>query len=232
MKLKYLFLCLPLLFLVTSCHKPCTQAQVADLRLTANDLKINPYSGEEILIYKTLNEDSVYFPSGVRKTESHVSYTYDSESAKLDHDGCQGNYFQAQDNWMIKNDSLSDSRLDITLGFRYTLREPKTDKGFGLYFWIMGPQLLCFWGSYNFQEGALLNYTTASTNPSYRDSIVSYNPVISIGPKEFYNVYELYCQNPDDRDTAWISIAYYNLTDGLVGFKTTYGKTWYLDKIK
>jgi len=231
MRMKILYPCLAFLILVTGCHKQCIQNQIADLQLTDDDLKINPYSGKETLIYKTSGGESIYFPSGVRGGESHLTYEYDSETAKIDHDGCQGDYFQSKSNWMDKSDSLSNSWLHISLYFRYSLPEPRTDKAFVLVIYVKDSISLGFWGLYSFQAGAILNDSTRSKNPLYRDSIVSYHPIISLGPKQFINVYELYCNNPDGRDTAWISTAYYNIIDGLVGFKTSYDKMWYLDKL-
>jgi hypothetical protein len=227
-----LYPCLSFLILFTGCHKKeeCIQNKMADLQLTEDDLKINPYSGNEILIFKSSGGDTIYFSSGHRKTESYVTYEIDFETARIDHDGCQGDYFQSQFNWMQKYDSSSNSCLEINLSFRYSIPEPRTDKAFSLFFWIKDSKLIFFRGLYSFQAGVILNDSTRSQYPLYRDSIVSYHPIISLGPRQFNNVYELYCNNPDDRDTAWISTAYYNLIDGLVGFKTTYGKVWYLNK--
>ena len=231
MRIITLFSCLSFLLLGSGCHKQCIQNQIANLQFSEEDLKINPYTGKEILIFKTSDGNFVNFPAGIRKTEFHTIYEFDTESAYLRHDGCQGDYFQAMSNWMQKSDSFSDSWLSIKLNFRYSLNEPRMDKAFQLYFWILDSQLLCFGGNYSFNAGILLNDSTRSSNPIYRDSIVSYHPMILLGSKEFYNVYELYSSNPDHRDTAWISTAYYNLNYGLVGFKTTYGKAWSLDKI-
>jgi|WetSurMetagenome_2_1015567.scaffolds.fasta_scaffold239593_1 hypothetical protein len=227
----YLITCsLLLLLAVTGCNKHCEQNQVINLRFTDNELKINPYSGEETLIFKTTDEDSIAFYSGIRMVDTYRSYTYDYETAKIYHDGCQGDFFQAESNNLIKEDSINPNYLSITLRFCYELKKPNSEKEFGLFFYIKAPQLLCFNAIYNFQEDTLIQYRPYSVNYPRRDSIVSYNPVITIGQKEFYNVYELYSRNPDPRDTAWISIAYYNFVDGLVGFKSSYGQTWYLYK--
>jgi hypothetical protein len=178
------------------------------------------------LTFKNLNGDSVIFPSGVRKTEINEFHKYDYETAKVDHNGCQGDYFDADYNWMIKNTNVSNSRLDIHLNFLYTLSNPTTERELWLYFWFdtISP-IYCFWGYYRFKFDTLYN------EPYKGDSIVSYKPLITIGPKTFNNVYELFCVNPDDRQQEWISIAYYSINQGLVGFKSHFGKTWYLDKI-
>jgi hypothetical protein len=218
------------LLILAACNKPCNQHQVAELRFTPEDLTINPYKGDEVLVFKSPAGGSVYFPAGQRKTENEIFYEYDTESAKIDHDGCQGDYYTTQYDWMVKSAVGIESRLDINLNFHYTMEKPRKGTGFTLYFWIKDPGLLCFWANYDFKPGILMNDSIWTRYPGYTDSIVALHPVLHLGPREFSDVYELYGHNPDHRDTAWICTAYYSIAQGLVGFKTTGGKTWYLDQ--
>jgi hypothetical protein len=217
-----------LVLAVASGCENCEQHQVADLKFTWDDLRINPYDGHESLTFTTKGGDSVVFPKGERKTEQSTNYQIDYETAKNYHNGCQGDYYISDFNWMVKHTTESNSRLDINLGFRYSFKDPADDKAFNLYFWIKAPQLLCFSGEYNFKEDTLLNYKGFSY-ASAKDSIVTFHPVWTPGSKVFQDVYELYCHNPDTRDSAWISTAFYSVEKGLVGFRTTYGKEWVLD---
>ena len=97
MKLIHTLLILLLLILFSSCYK-CEQQQTATLRFTNDELKINPYSGNELLIFKDINGDSIAFPKGVRDTRNMRIYQYDYEAAKFDHHGCQGDYFDSDIN--------------------------------------------------------------------------------------------------------------------------------------
>jgi hypothetical protein len=218
-----------MLYVCSGCYK-CDQQLVATLKFTPEELRINPYSCTEVLHFKSIDGQTVYFPKGVRQTECREIHKYDYETAKLDYHGCQGDYYITDYNWMVKTDSLSNSRFDINLSFRFTLDKPTSDMGFDLYFWIKVPESLCFWGFYNFTSDSILNYYNNYSNLDYKDSIVTFHPTFELGPTIFYNIYELYCHNPDHRDTTWISTAYYSIKDGLVGFKTNFGKTWYLEK--
>ena len=211
--------------------KRCEPNQVGSFTFTQDELRINPYSGNEILIFKELNGYTIYFPPGVRKTENWRGYEYDYETAKIYHNGCQGDFYDSQNDWMEKIDSSDKSRFDITLQFRYTMNKPSYDKGFMMYFWIKVPKLYCFLGHFNFEVDTLLNYKNKSSSSYSSDSVVAFHTTWEVGPKVFNNVYELFCKNPDSRDTAWISTAYYCLKEGLVGFKTTFGRTWYLNEI-
>ncbi len=219
---------LVLIIWISSCNR-CDQHQVANFQFTKDELKINPYSGDELLIFKDFNGDTISFPRGVRYTKYMRFYQYDYETAKLDHHGCQGVYFDADINYMSKyNEGLARS-FDINLYFRYSLNNPTSDKAFELFIFITAQPHLSFHGYYYFKVDTLLNI---KTNDQYnKDSIVGYHPQWTSGTKIFYNVYELYCHKGDPRDTAWISTAYYSITEGLVGFRTTFGKSWYLDKI-
>jgi hypothetical protein len=217
--------------LFTRCQK-CVQNEIGYLKFTQDELRINPYTAEEVLIFIDQNGDSVIFPAGVRKTEVREVHKYDYETAKLDHHGCQGDYFFADNNFMEKNDPKFPSSLSITLNFRYTIDKPNSDKAFTMFFFIETPKVYGFMGDYNFMLDTLLNYKTRYTTQFYKDSVAAFHSILTLGPKTFFKVYELYCHNPDYRDTAWISTAYYSIKDGLVGFKTSFGETWHLDKIK
>jgi hypothetical protein len=201
---------------------------VANLKFTQAELKINPYTGGEILTFKSADGSIIYFPKGGRKTEVQEFHKYDYETAKLDHKGCQGDYYFSDYNWMVKGDSTSKSALVINLFFRYRLTQPTSEKGFELHFEIYVPELLTFWGGYNFDVDSIMNYKINNSSHLYQDSIHNFFSTFELDSKIFHNVYELYCHNPDSRDTSWISTAYYSVNDGLVGFRTTYGKIWYL----
>jgi hypothetical protein len=212
-----------LIVLCTSCYK-CAQNQTANLSFTPNDLRINPYTGFETLIFKNLYGDSIVFSHGKRETEQYTQYQYDYETAKLDHHGCQGDYFTAQKNWTVfqTNSVENGSNLDINLYFIYTLYNPASGKMINLFF-FHGKDNSGFDGDFLFDNDTLYNYNIN------HDSIVAYHNVLTLGPKQYTNVYELYCHNGDPRNQEWFSIAYYSMKTGFCGFRSNFGAVWYLE---
>jgi len=219
-----LTLAILLLLVISSCNK-CVQHEIATLKFSQNDLSINPYSGNEILIFKNLNNDSIVLAKASRGTEGYTRYQIDYEEAKEYHHNCQGDYFTSETNWTefgtIPDDSITSVR--INLDFNYTLNNPTSDKNIWLFFYH-GNDNSGFWGNYKFNNDSIINYSKKT------DSIVAYHTQINIGPKVFNNVYELYAHNEDDRNQEWFSIAYYSIKEGFCGVKSNFGKVWYLDR--
>ena len=211
----------------SSCKK-CVQNKVIDLKFTQDELRIDPYSGNERLVFIGSTGDSVLFHNGSRLNNHNVIYQYSYETAKVDNNGCQGDYFGADDDQMMMFDDTLKSNLYIFLNFLYSLEIPTSDKLFELAFGYNKQPLYYFEGKFKFNVDTLMNIKT--TNLYYKDSIVAFHPTWKPGPNLFFNVYELYSHKPDPRETEWISTAYYSIKEGLVGFKTTFGTTWYLKK--
>jgi len=214
-----------LAFWVSGCKKKCVQNQVADLKFTAKDLGINPYSGTETMTFKSLAGDLLVLSAGGRQLDRRTVYQIDNETAKLDHDGCQGDYFTSDEDMMTFKTNPDDSMtfIYINLYFRYTFEYPVSDKNIFLFFYH-GNHNSGFGGNFRFNNDSLFNY------PAKLDSIVGYHSQVTIGPKTFTNIYELYSHNEDTRNTEWFPIAYYSLKDGFCGVKSNFGTVWYLDK--
>ena len=221
-------LCVCILSLVFfSCKKKCEQNQIVDLKFTQNDLIINPYSGDEVLIFKNLAGDSLTFNNGRRYNDRYTEYQIGYEEAKLYNSGCQGDFFNADKNvtifWRIPHDS--ETNLSITLYFLYSFKNPTLKTSINLFF-FHGRDITGFDATFEFRKDSLFNF------PGKPDSIVAYHDQIMIGTKTFYRVYELSCQNGDLRNLEWFKIAYYSITEGYLGFLSNLGQLWYLDRKK
>jgi hypothetical protein len=208
--------------------KKCVQNQIADLKFTQDELKIDPYTGNELLTFIGSSGDTVLFHNGSRLNSHLRIYQYDYETAKLDHDGCQGDYFEIDQDQMMMYDDTLETHLYIFLNFQYSWSSPSNEKIFKLSFGQSKQLFIYFNGSFKFNVDTLLNITM--TSQYYKDSIIAFHPIWKSGPNTFNNVYELYSHQPDNRYTPWISIAYYSINEGLLGFKTTSGITWNLKK--
>ena len=91
--------------------KKCVQTQIAYLKFTQDELKIDPYSGKEHLRFIGSSGDTVVFQNGSRFNSHLVVYKDDYETAKLDHNGCQGDYYGKDQDAMMMYDSALKSNL-------------------------------------------------------------------------------------------------------------------------
>jgi hypothetical protein len=223
-------ICLLLIFIIilslSGCKK-CVQNKIADLRFSKEELKVDPYSSNEHLTFIGSSGDTVVFQNGFRLNNHRRVYKYDSETAKVDHDGCAGDYFDIDEEKMMMADSTLKTNLFIFLDFLYSWSNPSDEKTFHLSFGYGKQPLIYFDGIYKFNADTLLNMK--ASNPKY-DSIVAFHPIWESGSNIFYDVYELFNYNSDVGNTPRISTAYYSIKEGLLGFKTTSGTTWNIKK--
>jgi hypothetical protein len=214
------------LSILSSCNKePCDESAVANLILTESDRKINPYSGNEVLVFKNMNNDSFEMNLGAKKSGTHVQYRYAQDYADQYHDGCQGNYFTSDYEYFSVRSSNDSNLIMINLGNSYSFDYPTSNKKVFLFFDTKDSKGWCFAGTFNFSNDSLID------NPKNNyDSIVAFHDQIVIGPKSFKNIFELYTPCPSPRCTEWFCTAYYSITDGFVGLRSNFGKIWYLDE--
>jgi hypothetical protein len=212
------------LLIVTGC-KRCEQSELASLAFTPPEMKINPYSGKEVLTFISLGGDTIVFPAGTRSLLQDQYFRYDYETAKLDHNGCQGDYYYTQQDYTGRWDSIHKSYFALRLGFLYTIARPMAGMYFDMFFSTGNPDSYGFDGDFCFETDTLLNRSGSN------DSIRKFHPLLAIGPRSFEKVYELYGYNYKEKTKEGIPFAYYTIKEGLVGFLTNKGETWYLDKV-
>jgi len=220
----FLFLLVVFFSLLTGCKKYyCNQEEVAYLTLSQEDLKIDPYSGKETLVFKNLNGELIKLNNGTRYSTTDTRFEYAQEYANEYHDGCKGDYYTKESDYLGLQ-SLNDSNsIMINLGYSYTFDYPDTEKKIMLFFDTQDSKGWCFLGSYKFRHDSILGNHTGG------DSVVAYHDKVTIGPKTFNNVVELYTHCPSPRAVEWFCTAYYSVTEGFVGIRSNLGKLWYLD---
>jgi hypothetical protein len=210
----FLFSLSAILFI--SCQNKCQNSQVADLKFSDEELKINPYTGKERLTYFSSANDTIVFQEGDRSSMSQ-KYLTDPNSPES---ACRNNYYYGEVNYMYKNSE--NSFFTITLSYKYTdFYKNDLKKVFLLNIGIKKLDA-SFYGSFTFGQDTLMNGTSISS-----DSIVDFQMTKVIGPNTFYEVYELQGQKEGPKDTAWISIVFYSIKQGLVGFQTNNGNVFY-----
>jgi hypothetical protein len=202
--------------LTISCQNKCQNSQVADLKFSDEELQINPYTGKERLTYLSSVNDSIVFPEGNRYSVEQKYFT-DPNSPES---ACKNNYYYGEINSMYKNDS--NSVFNIILSYNYIdYYKNELIKKFVLHIFYKKLNA-SFNGSFTFGQDTLMR-----DKLNNYDSIVDFQMTKVIGPRTFYKVYELYAHNEGTHDTAWIPSVFYNIEQGLVGFKTNIGKIYY-----
>jgi hypothetical protein len=221
----FFILLLVLLSLLIGCKKTkCVHNQVAHLTLSQNDRLIDPYIGNETLIFKNANGDSIVLTNGSRTTGTTTLYEYAQSYADEYHDGCTGDYFSREYDDLNISSQDDSNLITITIAYNYWFNNPDTTKSVNFYFNTKDSKGWCFVGHYGFRNDSII-----SLHDKY-DSVVAYHNLISIGPKSFTNVTELYFLCTDPKCVEWYCTAYYSVKEGFVGLQSNFGTMWYLDR--
>jgi hypothetical protein len=216
------FFCVFFISLLLDCTKEkCNQQEIANLKFTPGDRAIIPYSGNETLTFKNYFGDSIVFEKGSKKITSNVDYQYTRHEALAFND-CQGNYITYEQDELDFYSSVGYGYLQIILSNSCSFADPKSGKYIVFNFFLGDSVNLHFDAIFQFSNDTLFDY------PNKNDSIVAYHYQITIGPKTYSDVYELYQNNINPEYNDWYKTAFYSTIDGLVGLRTNYGKLWYL----
>ncbi len=212
--------------LLAGCSKnTCIQHEVGRLTFTAGDQAICPYTGKDTLTFKNLTGDSVIFKKSLMQSGFNRAYQY-SASEALDFNGCQGDYLSSE--YRARNYICGNikGKLDVILKNNATFYHRESVKNIQLSFFPGDSTGLGFYASMKFSGDTLMNF------PDKFDSIIAFHDSVSLGTRKFYQVYELFIHNEAPPLDDWGEFAYYSLIDGIVGFRSNLGKTWYLYRRK
>ena len=216
------FLLILISALIIGCHKQCVENQIKELKFSKEDLSVNPYDSSEKLVFKSPTGDSIILSGGFRQSEINTIHKIDFEEAFTYYNGCQGDYFTSEHNYMSLHDSsVNTSGIHIELYFHYAFNNPTDDKGIWFIF-SQGEHISSFYGRYLFNHDSLFN------EKGRWDSIVAFHKQINIGSKSFTNIYELYSHNPDSQNSEWFKTAYYSIQKGFCGVRSNFGTLWYI----
>jgi len=202
------------------CQKKCVSKELGVIRFTQSDLNIVPYAGTENLLFKDSIGDSISeHPEVVPGRISDYNNYYDGYCCL--EDVCPPDHYVVQGNYTHFEGKDYKTSIEVDLGFEDPFSTP-LKKSIGIVVSYEDSQQWYFSGYFNFDSLKL-------TNPSSgRVSIVTFNDILKIGPKQFFKVYTLK-QNEDPQGLKNIQIVYYSINSGVVGFKTDQGHLWYFD---
>jgi len=208
------------IFTLTNC---CDSHLLEDIRFTQKDLNINPYQGTEHLVFKRISGDSMTFSSGNRG--SKYTNRYQKRSYGNSH-ACLGDYVNLESNNTSFQSIDNLLRFNIMLYFDYFVTTPECKKVILLES-HSDPNKL---NSTAFSSGVAYfnNDTIYNRRGTFGDSLYTYYHSINLGPKNFYNVYEVYLEA---QFLSSVTTLYYSRKEGIVGFNTQQGEKWYLDKV-
>jgi len=229
MKLKFFILiyCIISLIILPGCYnynknkeQPCINHERAKLTFTQGDRSIIPYVGNETLIFKDTLGDSIVFEKGSRKISSNVEYQYTLDEAQ-EHNDCQGDYFTVEKDETKFYAREVNAYLQFFITNSYTFDYPESIKYIYIAF-VPDSIEMHFSALCKFNNDSLFPY------PNNHDSIVNFFNEVTIGPKTFSNVYELYTSHIPHNTKEWYIRAYYSTIDGMVGLRTNKGRLLFL----
>lgn len=229
--MKSLFLllcsCVGFLALLSNCSnnskenwQPCIHNERAKLTFNQGDRSITPYTGNETLIFKDTIGDSMVFEKGAWNIGFNVEYEYTLHEAQ-EHNNCTGDYITVEKDDLNFYAKEGKAYLHFSISNSYTFDHPESIKYFDITF-VPDTLEMYFSALYKFSNDTLFPY------PNNHDSIVNFHNQITLGPKTFSNVYELYAIHIPTNVPEWYNRAYYSTLDGLVGLRTNNGRLLYL----
>jgi hypothetical protein len=201
-------------FLLTNC---CDSKLINEYTFSPADLKVNPYTGKETLIFNNVGGTSLTFASGSRNSSTETLY---KDLSLNEEKKCKGDYFQSEVNVTSFTSTDNELQIKVILYFYPFTDNSTAKKAIG----IMADNIHVNSGfggrDAYFDEDTIYNH-----GPSVSDSSYIYHDSINLGPKSFTHVYEF---NLQASALATIDMVYYSIAEGIVGFDTRNQGIFYL----
>jgi len=201
------------------CSK-CPEKQVGNYKFTVKELQINPYNGNEILLFRNLLQDSIQFLVGDRQSDIIKVYSIYEEG------DCKGNFTSVETNNTLICSNPNTWQFSIFLRF------------------FPNPTISGFYKSITL--AAVIREQNKNSNSQTsvifeKDSITGYDyywpygdlifhKSLTLGSKSFTDVYEIELKLQDATINKWVNKIYYNIKKGIVGFSTNLNVIWYVEE--
>ena len=207
--------------IIAGCGK-CANKETGSYRFTADELRINPYNGGEILHFRSVQaNDSLEFSVGPRiRSTTRVYPIY------VDNGECNNNYTTVETN---ANLIVAQSRgWQFSIFLRFYPHPTMSQYYKAIEFEASVPGLDKAGRSKStlmFEQDTLTGYI-----PYWPyGNLIFYTVMTFNSAKSFPNVYEINTPLQETVKGIWIKTVYYNTSLGIVGFCTSAGEMWYLD---
>lgn len=191
------------------------------IKFSSPDLGILPYPTKDPLVFKSNQGDSIIFNFRGRESSMKTVWKY-----PLNPSGYQGDYYSCEANSTGFISENSDV-LTFQLYFSNPFTQPTILKYISMDLAVENSGTCSFAAVFRFDGGTLYTYLPDSSFHS-GGYIKAVDDSLKLGPVYYKNVYELvapdftyYCQ-------SWFTRVYYTIKEGVVGFRKSTGKTWYL----
>lgn len=202
-----------------SCNK-CPEKKVGEYRFTSEELQINPYNGNEGLLFKNLTGDSVSLTVGDRSSGMIKVFTI-----YVDDGECNGNYTLVETNNTVI--SSNDDSLQFTIFLRF-FPEPSVPgfyKSMRVEAKIQDLNKKTISSvSVTFEQDKITGYDSGSGS----NEDLLFHKSLTLGAKHFSDVYEFEVHLWSQTGNNWVSKMYYSIQQGIVGFSTHQNELWYL----
>ncbi len=190
-------------------------------KFSSADLAILPYPTSDPLVFKSNEGDSIVFNSRGRESSVKAVWKY-----PLNPTGYQGDYYSCEANsagFISKNSDV----LTFQLYFSNPFTQPTIQKFMSLGLAADNSGTCSYGAVFRFDGGMLFSYLPDSSFHS-GGYIKAIDDSLKLGPVYFKNVYELVAPGFTYYCPAIFSRVYYTVKEGVVGFRKSTGKTWYL----
>jgi len=206
---------------LSNCHK-CVENQLATYKFSTDELRINPYVGNEVFIFKSLSGDSLKLTVNSRSSTSLKRYqNYNASGSSSD---CPGDYVTLESNITPITSSNNSWSFLVRLFMEYSFSNNTALKLISTEVtYLPGQQNYSIsTGTSRFETDTLFCYET-SGSPVFHNTL-------TLGPKTFQNVYEVALVTQVIKNERYATYLYYSVAEGIVGFATYPSEIWYLDK--
>jgi len=194
----------------------CKSDKLGDINFSQADLNIVKYNGTETFMFKDSSGFTIPFFQGSKGSVYEPVYKNHVTSPS----DCPGDYYDIEE-YFIQFKSAAGF-ITIYLGFSDPFSS-NIEKKICINVDFMYSQEWSFGSTFVFDNLKLYS----SSSPSANGSILAFNDSLKVGPNMFYSVYTLKQSNPKG-GLLNLQIVYYNVSDGIIGFKTDQGHLWFL----
>jgi hypothetical protein len=190
-----------------SCHK-CQEKQYTTQTFSQQELKINPYTGKEKLIFTNSTKDSILFIGVDRKSGQSKQFSNDPNGDDAMKYDCFGDFYFSEFNSTTFRYNPENRTFEVSLGFSNMFRTGNLEKLIVFNLSSLNPTISYSYESFCFSADSIFN----SLNFPY-NKVIAYYDSYQLGNIFYQRVYKLGCKSGN--------YLFYTIKDGLVGFVTT-----------
>lgn len=193
-------------FVFVACYK-CHEKQYPTQTLSDQDLNINPYSGNETLIFSDSSGESIIFIGSTRKTNQLRYFANDSDGIDAVQHNCFGDYYYCDVNSTVFDNTSTNDYFKLDLLFSDQFKTKSLEKIISFAMISQNPHVHFANEGFCFDADSIFNSSSYPYN-----NVIAYFNSYKLGNQIFNKVYKLRGQSGN--------YFFYSIKDGLLGFVT------------